>query len=328
MNLDLHVSSKPLAHSARPPAKNMVWIPGGTFNMGANNPEYPEEGPIQTVSVNGFWIDRYLVTNQQFQKFVKETGYVTFAEKAPHAADYPEADPQMLVAGSAVFIKPTHPVPLQPSSWWQYIPGANWRHPEGPKSSIKKRRNHPVVHLVYEDVLAYAEWIGKQLPTEAQWEFAARGGLKDTTFSWGNELLPNGRIMANIWQGQFPWQHLRSTTPGAEAIGSYPPNGYGLYDMIGNVWEWTNDWYQERHGGKSRKGKGCCDRLEPSGGSETDSYDLQISPLMQKPRKVIKGGSFLCAPNYCARYRPAARHPEDIDTSTNHLGFRLVISPS
>lgn len=319
------VSSKPeksVSPPTRPPQKDMIWIPGGTFAMGSANSKYPEEGPIHTVTVSGFWIDKYLVTNKQFQKFVKETGYVTFAEKPPKAEDYPDATPEQLVAGSAVFIKPDRPVDPRTLCWWQYIPGADWRHPEGPESSIKGREHHPVVQVVYEDVLAYALWAGKQLPTEAQWEFAARGGLEGAEFAWGNEFMPQGKPMANTWQGQFPWQNLKSVPPGAEVVGSYPANGYGLYDMIGNVWEWTDDWYREKH--PENPAKPCCIPQNPRGGSETESCDRQIPPSMQKPRKVLKGGSFLCAPNYCARYRPASRYPEAIDTSTNHIGFRCV----
>jgi formylglycine-generating enzyme required for sulfatase activity len=321
------VSPKPqnsVSPPSRPPDKDMVWIPGGTFQMGSANPKYPEEGPIHTVTVSGFWIDKYPVTNKQFQKFVKETGYVTFAEKAPKAEDYPDANPEQLVPGSAVFIKPNRPVAPQTFCWWQYVPGANWRHPQGPNSSIKGKENHPVVQIVYEDVVAYAQWAGKQLPTEAQWEFAARGGLEGAEFAWGDKFMPQDKPMANTWLGQFPWQNLKSQPPGTEAVGSYPPNGYGLYDMIGNVWEWTEDWYQEKH--PENPTKSCCIPKNPRGGTEKDSYDRKVPPSMQKPRKVLKGGSFLCAPNYCARYRPAARYPEAIDTSTNHIGFRCVIN--
>ncbi|MEC4814847.1 MAG: formylglycine-generating enzyme family protein [Scytonema sp. PMC 1069.18] len=307
---------------SNPPKKDMIWIPGGTFQMGSNSRKYPEEGPIHTVTVSGFWMDKYLVTNKQFQKFVKETGYITFAEKVPKAEDYPNADPEMLVPGSAVFIKPDRPVDPRTLCWWQYVEGANWRHPEGKGSSITNRENHPVVHIVYEDALAYAKWAGKELPTEAQWEFAARGGLEGAEFAWGDELMPNGKLMANTWKGEFPWQNLKSQPPGAEAVGNYPPNGYGLYDMIGNVWEWTQDWYREQH--PKNPAKACCNPKNPRGGKEEDSYDIKLHPSMRKPRKVLKGGSFLCAPNYCARYRPAGRHPEDIDTSTNHIGFRTI----
>ncbi|MEM9215156.1 MAG: formylglycine-generating enzyme family protein [Cyanobacteria bacterium P01_F01_bin.150] len=309
-----------------PPHKDMVWIPGSTFEMGSDIRTYPEEGPIHTVTVSGFWMDKYPVTNKQFQKFVKETGYVTFAEKPPNAEDYPDADPELLVPGSAVFIKPDRPVNPRTFCWWNYVPGADWRHPEGPDSSIKQRQNHPVVHVVYEDILAYAEWAGKSIPTEAQWEFAARGGLNGAIFAWGNEIAPNGKVMANIWKGQFPHENLKSHPPQTEPIGNYPANGYGLYDMIGNTWEWTSDWYQERHPENPKKA--CCTPVDPNGGTKANSLDRKAPASEQKPRKVLKGGSFLCAPNYCARYRPAARHPETIDTSTNHIGFRTIVCPN
>ncbi|MEM6614689.1 MAG: formylglycine-generating enzyme family protein [Cyanobacteria bacterium P01_C01_bin.72] len=321
----MQINPKKSASPGKPPLKDMVWIPGGTFEMGSNNRKYPEESPIHQVAVDGFWMDKYLVTNKQFRKFVKETGYVTFAEKPPTAEDYPNADPELLVAGSAVFIKPDRPVDPRSVCWWQYVPGANWRHPEGAGSSIKNREHHPVVHIVYEDALAYATWAGKQLPTEAQWEWAARGGLAGAEFAWGDEFMPQGKLMANVWQGRFPWESLKSQPPGVEAVGNYPANGYGLYDAIGNVWEWTSDWYHERH--PENSAKACCTPKNPQGGTEAESHNSKLPSPMQKSRKVLKGGSFLCAPNYCARYRPAARHPEDIDTSTNHIGFRTIICP-
>lgn len=306
-----------------PPFPNMVWVPGGTFTMGSESPAYPEEGPTRQITVSGFWMDQYPITNKQFQKFVQATDYVTLAEKAPKAEDYPNVDPALLVPGSTVFIKPEHPVNPQRFCWWHDVPGAYWRQPEGPGSSLQYRENHPVVHLAYEDAIAYADWAGKTLPTEAQWEFAARGGLEGATFTWGNEFKPDGQMMANIWQGQFPHQNLKSHPPRTEPIGDYPANGYGLYDMVGNVWEWTRDWYRERHPDKPKKA--CCIPIDPKGGSELESIDRRVDPSEQKPRKVLKGGSFLCAPNYCTRYRPAARHPETIDTSTNHIGFRTIV---
>ncbi len=306
-----------------PPDENMVWIPGDTFKMGAEIASYPEEGPVHTVGVTGFWMDKYPVTNQQFEVFVNATGYVTFAEKAPKAEDYPNADPSLLVPGSALFIKPDRPVDPRSVCWWDYVPGTDWRHPEGPGSSIKGREHHPVVHVVFEDALAYAQWAGKALPTEAEWELAARGGLSEAVFAWGNELKPEGKPMANTWEGQFPHENLKSRPPGAEAVGSYPANGFGLFDIIGNVWEWTSDWYQERH--PENPAKTCCTPRNPKGGNEAASHDRKAPSSEQKPRKVLKGGSFLCAPNYCARYRPSARYPEPIDTSTNHIGFRVIV---
>jgi formylglycine-generating enzyme len=311
------VSPLTTSRPGRPPQKGMVWIPGGTFTMGSDR-HYPEEAPARAVSVDGFWIDPYAVTNKQFQRFVKDTGYVTVAERTPKPEDYPGALPELLVAGSLVFQQPLHPVDLQTCSWWVYVAGANWRHPEGAGSSIKHRENHPVVHIAYEDAESYASWAGKSLPTEAQWELAARGGLEGADYSWGNEFAPRGKRMANIWEGNFPWQNLRSQRLGTESVGAYPPNGYGLYNTIGNVWEWTRDWYCE----PATKPTSCCS-VNPIGGTLEESFDPE-APEVFIPRKVLKGGSFLCATNYCVRYRPAARHPETIDTSTCHIGFRCV----
>lgn len=301
----------------------MVWIPGGTFLMGSDR-HYPEERPAHRVSVDGFWMNAHAVTNDEFARFVAATGYVTLAERTPDPADYPGAKPELLVPGSAVFRKPAHRVDLRdPYQWWAYVPGANWRHPFGPDSSIEGLGDHPVVHVAYEDALAYARWAGKDLPTEAEWEFAARGGLDGATYAWGDEFLPGGRFMANTWQGEFPIQNLALdgfewTAP----VGSFPPNGYGLYDMIGNVWEWTRDEYRE-YGAVVRP---CCASTKPRGGERGASDDPR-TPGSRIPRKVIKGGSYLCAPNYCRRYRPAARLAQPVDTSTCHLGFRCVVRP-
>src|SRR5215471_18015079 len=229
-----------------PVTKGMVWIRGGVFRMGSDH-HYPEEAPAHDVSVDGFWMDRYLVTNAAFSKFVEATGYVTAAERAPDGADYSDATPELLVPGSAVFDPPHQRVDLRNHlNWWRWMPGADWRHPDGPDSSIRGRDWHPVVHVTYADALAYASWAGKVLPTEAEWEFAARGGLEGAEFAWGNEFAPRGKQMANTWQGEFPIQNLcldgyERTSP----VRAFPPNGYGLFDMIGNVWEWTEDWYQE-----------------------------------------------------------------------------------
>jgi formylglycine-generating enzyme required for sulfatase activity len=301
----------------------MVWIPGGTYRMGSEH-HYPEERPIQRVSVDGFWMDRTPVTNTAFEKFVRETGHVTFAEIAPNAEDYPGAKPEMLQPGGLVFIKPPHRVDLRNfQNWWNFVFGADWRHPRGPNTTLDGLDTHPVVQIAYADAEAYTKWAGKALPTEAEWEFAARGGLEDTEYAWGNELTPGGHLMANFWQGEFPWQNLvedgfEETSP----VGSFPANGYGLVDTIGNVWEWTTDWYTPRSG--SEPIKACCTPHNPRGGKEADSYDPR-QPEIRIPRKVIKGGSHLCAPNYCRRYRPAARFPEPIDTSTCHLGFRCIV---
>jgi sulfatase modifying factor 1 len=320
--------SKPLSQKAnspgRPPTKDMVWIPGGIFVMGSDN-HYPEEAPAHKVKIDGFWMDRFLVTNGQFQKFIKATGYVTFAERQANPDDYPGAKPELLQPSSIVFIQPEKPIDKNNHyNWWSYIPGANWRHPEGLGSSIKRREKHPVVHVAYEDVEAYAKWIGKELPTEAEWEFAARGGLDGKAFAWGDELYPKDKIMANTWQGEFPYENLcQDGYDRTSPIGAFPANGYGLYDIIGNVWEWTADWYQEhRHFKKSP----CCTMTNPRGADREGSYDPQM-PDIKIPRKVTKGGSFLCAPSYCQRYRPAARMAQPIDTSTCHLGFRCIVRP-
>jgi formylglycine-generating enzyme len=305
----------------RPPAPGMVWIPGGTFLMGSDH-HYPEEAPAHKVSVDGFWIDQSTVTNRQFARFVANTGHVTVAEQAPDPADYPGAKPELLIPASTVFVAPTHRVDLgNPYNWWTYVPGADWRHPQGPGSSIKKRPDHPVVHVAWDDVDAYARWAGKQVPTEAEWEYAARGGLDGAEFAWGDEFTPGGTWMANTWQGEFPIQNLKQDGyVGTAPVGSFPPNGYGLMDMIGNVWEWTADWYQAH----AETAHACCTSENPRGGDPERSHDPQL-PRARIPRRVMKGGSHLCAPNYCRRYRPAARMPQAIDTGTSHLGFRCII---
>ncbi len=301
----------------------MAWVEGGEFLMGSAD-FYPEERPVHRVAVDGFWIDRYAVTGAQFRRFVRDTAYVTVAERSLDPVDYPVADPELLVPGSLVFRKSTGPVDLDDvRNWWEYVPGAYWKRPEGPGSTINGRDRHPVVHVAYEDAHAYATWIGKDLPTEAEWEFAARGGFEGAVFAWGNDHFPGGKAMANTWQGEFPWQNLKldgheHTSP----VGSYPPNGYGLYDMTGNVWEWTSDDFADRH--PSEAAKPCCIPRDPRGSTAQTSCGLS-EPGAHISRKVIKGGSHLCAPNYCLRYRPAARQSETVDTSTCHLGFRCVV---
>jgi sulfatase modifying factor 1 len=302
---------------------DMIWIPGGTFRMGSND-HYPEEAPVHRVTVDGFWIDRTPVTNRDFRKFIRATGYITLAEKKPNAADYPGALPRMLRAGSLVFSPPPQMVPLHDwSQWWDFRFGADWSHPYGRKSSTVGLDDHPVVHVAYQDAYAHAACAGKELPTEAEWEFAARGGLDGAEFAWSDEFTPGGKQMANTWQGTFPRQNLKAdgferTSP----VTAFPPNGYGAHDMIGNVWEWTRDWYAPRH--EADAAGDCCMSKNPRAAAETSSYD-PCQPQMKIPRKVIKGGSHPCAPNYCRRYRPAARHAEAIDTSTSHLGFRCVV---
>jgi formylglycine-generating enzyme len=309
-----------------PPYPDMVWIPGGTFRMGSDK-HYPEERPSHRVRVDGFWMDRCPVTNSRFARFVDATGYKTFAEIPPNPADYPNAREDMLFAGSLVFVQPQQPVDLSNiANWWQYLRGAGWRHPTGENSSIDALSDHPVVHVTFGDADAFATWEGKSLPTEAEWEFAARGGLEAASFAWGDEFLPGERHMANTWQGEFPWQQLG--TDGYERtspVGAFPANGYGLHDVIGNVWEWTADWYQPRHPREAVRA--CCVPENPRGPRLDDSYDPQ-QPDIRIPRKVLKGGSHLCAPNYCRRYRPAARYAQPVDTSTSHVGFRCIVRPT
>jgi formylglycine-generating enzyme len=289
----------------------MAWIPGGEFLMGSDD-FYPEERPVRRVQVDGFWMDEHPVTVAEFRRFVKATGHVTWAEIPPDPAHYPDALPELLVPGSLVFTASAGPVDLTDyRNWWSWTPGADWRHPEGPGSTVHGRELHPVTHVAQADAAAYAEWAGKQLPSEAEWERAARGGLEGAVYCWGDEFTPRGRRMANTWQGQFPWQNLatgrdRRTTP----VGRFPANGYDLYDMAGNVWEWTSDAFVPAANGGSPAP--CCGPQIPRGDADP-------------PRRVIKGGSHLCAANYCLRYRPAARQGEAIDTTTSHIGFRCIV---
>jgi formylglycine-generating enzyme required for sulfatase activity len=307
-------------HAERAAPAKMVRLDGGEFWMGSDH-HYPEEAPSRRVVVDGFWIDVHPVTNRQFSQFVKETGWVTVAETAPDAADYPGALPEMLAPSSLVFQPTERPVPLNDvSAWWCYTPGADWRHPTGPDSGLSGLWDHPVVHVAWADVEAYAHWAGKDLPTEAEWEFAARDGLDRAEFAWGGEMTPGGRIMANTWRGDFPHRSLKP--PGAfrtSRVGLFPPSGYGLQDMIGNVWEWTKDWWSR----PTQPASPCCAPRNPLGGAKEDSLDPR-TPQIPIPRKVLKGGSHLCAPSYCRRYRPAARHAHPVDTSTSHVGFRCV----
>jgi formylglycine-generating enzyme required for sulfatase activity len=292
--------------------------------MGSND-HYPEEAPTHEVAVDGFWLDKYAVTNADFSRFFEATKYVTVAERKPNAADYPGAKPELLVPASVMFHKPSHQVDLNNFyNWWTYTPGADWRHPSGPTSTLKGLAKHPVVHVAFEDAVAYAEWAGKELPTEAEWEFAARGGLEGAEYAWGDEFAPGDWHMANTWQGEFPHENtLSDGFEGVAPVGSFPPNGYGLYDMIGNVWEWTTDWYQEHNEVVSS----CCGDLKQKIRDREKSYDPN-TPNVKIPRRVMKGGSYLCAPNYCRRYRPAARMAQAVDTSTCHLGFRCIVRPS
>ena len=298
----------------------MVRLPGGTFLMGSEK-FYPEEAPVREVSVGPFAIDKFTVTNREFSRFVRKTGYVTVAERPLKAEDFPGAE--NVPAGSMVFKPSKGPVDLSDwRQWWDYVPGTFWRCPEGPGSSIESRGDHPVVHVAYEDVEAYAAWVGKRLPTEAEWEYAARGGLVSKDFVWGDEMEPGGKPFANSWQGEFPWQNLAKdgyerTAP----VGQFPANDFGLYDMAGNVWEWTSDWYAQRPAAAKSP---CCAAESPRHAIE-ESYDSAF-PDLRIPRKVLKGGSFLCAPNYCLRFRPAARSPQMIDSGMSHVGFRCVVT--
>jgi formylglycine-generating enzyme len=283
---------------------------------------YAEERPVRSVAVDGFWIDRFQVANAKFARFADETGYVTVAERPLDPADFPGAPPENLVPGSLVFTMTPGPVDLRHlSQWWTWTPGACWKHPEGPASTLDGRDNEPVVHVAHEDAEAYATWAGMSLPTEAEWERAARGGLDGAAYVWGDEPEPSGERRANYWHGDFPWRP--SDGYGTRSpVGSYPPNDYGLHEMAGNVWEWTEDWYVERH--DAQAGPPCCVPANPRGGSMDESYDADQSQF-RIPRKVIKGGSYLCADSYCLRYRPAARRPQMIDTGMSHIGFRCVV---
>jgi len=285
-----------------------IELPGGRFSMGSTG-FYPEEAPVEEVTVDAFSIDRTPVTVAQYARFGAETGYATVAERPLDPRDYPDADPALLVEGSIVFHPTRTPVPLDdPNRWWTYVPGANWRHPWGPGSDNSERQDHPVTHIAFEDAEAYATWAGRELPTEGEWEYAARGGIEGASFAWGDEQNPLGELMANFWQGDFPWRNTgakgwRGTTP----VGVFPPNAFGLADVTGNVWEWTTDHFRTRGAeAKHSTASPCC------------------SPGGDGAPRVIKGGSHLCAPNYCLRYRPAARQAQTVDTSTSHIGFRCI----
>ncbi len=311
----------------------LVTISAGEFLMGSND-FYPEEKPAHKVYVDQYQIEIYPVTNAQFARFVEETGYKTVAERPLPADMFPQLSDEARSPGAMVFYPTKGPVDLvNMGQWWGWTRGASWKKPDGARSSWRSRPNHPVVHIAYEDAKAYAEWAGRDLPTEAEWERAARGGLEGKKFAWGDENLLNGKRMAKYYEGKFPWRNRASdgfkrTSP----VGHYPANGYGLFDMTGNVWEWTNDWYGVADSEDSttteppadEEVKGCCVPKNPRGGSEAASYDPQ-QPQFAIPRKVIKGGSFLCADEYCMRYRPSARRPQMIDTGMSHIGFRCVV---
>ena len=303
--------------------KGMTWLSGGSFRMGCDR-FYREEEPIHTVEVDGFWIDSQPVTVKDFRHFVRATEHVTVAERKPDPADYPGVDPGLLVPGSLVFQGTPGPVPLTDyRAWWAFVPGASWRRPRGPGSDVSGRDFHPVVHIASEDAAAYAAWAGKELPTEAEWEFAARGGLDGAIFTWGDRDQGGDKLLANTWQGRFPWDNSGARGyRGTSKVGAFPPNDYGLSDMAGNVWEWTADYFSPRH--PEEAPSPCCVPHNPRVSLSEGSFD-RAAPDSHIPRKVIKGGSHLCAPSYCLRYRPAARQGEAIDSSTSHIGFRCVL---
>jgi formylglycine-generating enzyme required for sulfatase activity len=309
----------------------MVWIPGGEFSMGSDAaceslcslPGVTRDAqPIHRVHVDGFWMDATEVTNEEFERFIGATGYVTVAERTPTREEFPEAPPENLVAGSTVFTPTAQAVPLDNYfQWWRYETGASWRHPEGPQSSTRGRERHPVVHIAFEDALAYCKWAGKRLPTEAEWEFAARGGLAGKIYAWGDDLRPGGRHLANTYQGEFPVvDTAEDGFAGTAPVKAFPPNGYGLYDMAGNVWEWCSDWYRPDYyaelaaaGGAARNPQGPAASFDP------------LEPTEKK--RVHRGGSFLCSDQYCTRYMIGTRGKGEVTTASNHLGFRCVKSP-
>ena len=298
-------------------ASDMVHLPSGTFWMGSDDPRFPDAGPVHQVKVDPFWIDRTDVTNAEFARFVEATKYVTVAEQKPDAASMPGVPAEALVAGAVVFAKPAGPVALDdPGQWWQYVPGASWRHPDGPSSDLHGRENHPVVDIAWPDAVAYARWAGKRLPTEAEWEYAARGGLDRQPYVWGESFSPNGKPMANTFQGHFPDRNTAEDGfAGTSPVGSFPPNGYGLYDMAGNVWQWCSDWYRP----DTYFAEAGALTINPTG--PTTSLD-PAEPNIAK--RVMKGGSYLCTDQYCGRFMPGSRGKGDPDTPLNHVGFRCV----
>jgi formylglycine-generating enzyme required for sulfatase activity len=313
--------------------EGMVWIPGGEFSMGCTLPNdgicsratmnaVDDSQPIHRVYVDGFWMDKTVVTNDKFEAFVKATGYKTIAEIAPTKEQFPTAPPENLVAGSTVFTPTTNAVALDDYfQWWRYVHGANWRHPTGPDSDIKGKGNYPVVQVAYADAAAYAKWAGKRLPTEAEWEFAARGGLTGKTFFWGDEFKPGGKHMANTYQGEFPYHDAgEDCYAGIAPVAQFPPNGYGLYDMAGNVWQWCSDWYRPDYYARLKLA-GITVARNPQG------PDKSYNPGDDQPQRVHRGGSFLCTDQYCTRYMMGTRGKGDVDTGSNHVGFRCVQSP-
>jgi sulfatase modifying factor 1 len=294
-----------------------VLLPGGEFAMGSSE-FYPDESPVHRVRVDPFVIDRYPVTNAEFGKFVAATGYLTVAERPLDPVDYPGVAESDLAPGALVFTPTAGPVDLRDfSQWWRWVPGARWSEPSGPGSTVAGKADHPVVQVSFADAAAYARWAGKELPTEAEWENAARAGLHQATYSWGNDPRPDSKLMANTWQGHFPHDNRGANGwIGTSPVGSFPPNGFGLFDMTGNVWEWTTDYYHPTH----TTTESCCAPANPRSADPVGSAE----PGSSIPRRVLKGGSHLCAPEYCLRYRPAARSPQAVDTATSHIGFRCI----
>jgi formylglycine-generating enzyme len=331
--VDRFLPTIPGALKAPSPAPiGMVWIPGGEFSMGCTDPRadlcggnepMDDARPVHRVALAPFWMDHTEVTNAQFTQFVAATGYITFAERKPRAEDYPGATPDQLVPGSVVFSPPSEAVPLDNAlRWWRYVPGADWRHPSGPNSTIKGHDQDPVLHVAYVDAAAYAAWAGKRLPTEAEWEFAARGGLAGARYTWGEELTQNGRWMANIWEGAFP--HKNSEDDGfigIAPVASFPPNAYGLYDMAGNAWEWCSDWYRPDAYARAQGAAVGGVLRDPRGPAESESFDPQEPGI---PKRVQRGGSYLCTDQYCTRYMVGTRGKGAVDTGSNHVGFRCV----
>jgi sulfatase modifying factor 1 len=316
---------------AAPPTAGMVWIPAGEFTMGTDDPRsFPNERPVHRVKLGGFWMDQHDVTNDEFKKFVDATGYITTAEQKPDWNELkkqlppgtPKPDDSLLVPGSLVFIGTTNAVDLTDiSQWWHWTPGASWRHPGGPGTDIKGKGNYPVVQISWYDAKAYAQWAGKCLPTEAEWEYAARGGLENKRYPWGDDFMPHGKYMANIWTGNFPYYNDKADGyAGLAPVGSFPPNGYGLYDMAGNAWQWCADWYRADAHQEAKDADPVC-TMNPTG--PLSSYD-PFDPYAAK--RVVKGGSFLCNIDYCESYRPSARRGETPDTGMSHISFRCVLS--
>ena len=317
-SVNVHINTTP---APGPAPDGMIWIPGGTFWMGCENCGMPDALPAHPVTVDGFWMDRAPVTNAQFEEFVRETRYVTVAERPLDPRDFPSVPKDKLIPGSAVFQATASAVPLDnPLQWWRFTPGASWKHPAGSGSTSTDRADHPVVHVAFEDVLAYAAWAGKRLPTEAEFELAARGGLDRQKYSWGNELHPDGKQVANTWQGHFPARDRGDDGfTGTSPVTAFPPNGFGLYDMGGNVWQWCADWY--RPDTYASRAQSAANSVNPAG--PADSYD-PAEPGAAK--RVVRGGSYLCTDQYCARYLVGSRGKAEISSGASNLGFRLVRS--